>query len=133
MSRQILCEREEIRDFLELRAAHAARGEKSLCQGTLNLCGISYEIIYCLKPDPSEEVIEMKAKVHVFSDSVLCVGKICEFPESNADWERRISDRADGTRIRSTASLSKDGTLHQANQWSDHSICSCPEREKNWL
>ena len=31
----ILCEREEIRDFLELRVAHAARGEKSLYQGTL--------------------------------------------------------------------------------------------------
>ena len=32
-----------------------------------------------------EEVIKlMKAKVYVFSDSVLCVGKLREFPESNA-------------------------------------------------
>ena len=39
-----------------------------------------------------EEVIQlMKAKVHVFSDSVLCVGKMGEFPEPNAEWERRIS------------------------------------------
>ena len=32
-----------------------------------------------------EEVIKlMKAKGYVFSDSVLCVGKLREFPESNA-------------------------------------------------
>ena len=39
-----------------------------------------------------EEVIKfMKAKVYVFSDIVLCVGQIREFPECNAEWERRIS------------------------------------------
>ena len=39
-----------------------------------------------------EEVIKlMKAKGYVFSDSVLCVGRIHEFPESNAERERRIS------------------------------------------
>ena len=39
-----------------------------------------------------KEAIElMKAKVSVFSDSVLCVGGIREFPESNKDWERRLA------------------------------------------
>ena len=39
-----------------------------------------------------KETIElMKAKVSVLSDSVLCVGGIREFPESNEDWERRLA------------------------------------------
>ena len=39
-----------------------------------------------------EEVIKlMKAKVHVFSHSVLCVGKMREHPESDQEWETRLS------------------------------------------
>ena len=39
------------------------------------------------------EVIQlMKAKVYVFSDSVTCVwGKIHEYPQSNNEWETRLS------------------------------------------
>ena len=39
-----------------------------------------------------EEVIQlMKAKVYVFSNFVLCVGKMREYPRSKTDWENRLS------------------------------------------
>ena len=31
-----------------------------------------------------------RTKVYVFSDSVLCLGKICENPQSNDAWEQRL-------------------------------------------
>ena len=38
-----------------------------------------------------EEVVKlMKAKVYVFSDSVLCFGKVLEYPQSNIDWENKL-------------------------------------------
>ena len=38
-----------------------------------------------------ERVINLqRAKVHVFSDSVLCLGKIHQNPESNEAWKKRI-------------------------------------------
>ena len=55
-----------------------------------------------------EEAIRFStAKVHVFSDSVLCLGRVPQFPQSNDDWETtlqwflnskpyRESDRIDG-------------------------------------
>ena len=39
----------------------------------------------------SEEVISLShAKVYVFSDSVLCPGKMNENPQSNTVWERQL-------------------------------------------
>ena len=39
-----------------------------------------------------EEVISLShAKVHVFSDSVLCLGKMNENPQSNTVWEDRLT------------------------------------------
>ena len=38
-----------------------------------------------------ERIINLqRTKVHVFSDSVLCLGKIFENPESNDAWEQRL-------------------------------------------
>ena len=38
-----------------------------------------------------ERIINLqRAKVHVFSDSVLCLGKIQEKPDANEAWEKRI-------------------------------------------
>ena len=38
-----------------------------------------------------EEVISLShAKVYVFSDSVLCLGKMSENPQSNIVWERQV-------------------------------------------
>ena len=39
-----------------------------------------------------EEVISLSnAKVYVFSDSVLCLGKVNQNPTSNAVWEEKLS------------------------------------------
>ena len=39
-----------------------------------------------------EEVISLShAKVHVFSDSVLCFGKMHQNPQSNSVWEDKLS------------------------------------------
>ena len=39
-----------------------------------------------------EEVINLqRAKVYVFSDSLLCLGRIHQHPESNNAWKRRIA------------------------------------------
>ena len=38
-----------------------------------------------------EEVISLShAKVHVFSDSVLCLGKVNQSPTSNSAWEEQL-------------------------------------------
>ena len=38
-----------------------------------------------------ETVINLqRAKVYVFSDSVLCLGKVHQHPESNEAWKKRI-------------------------------------------
>ena len=38
-----------------------------------------------------EAIKLIKAKVYLFSDSVLRVGGIREFPEPNTEWERRLA------------------------------------------
>ena len=45
----------------------------------------------CLSSIGDERIIYLqRAKVYVFSDSVLCLGKIHQNPESNEAWEIRI-------------------------------------------
>ena len=39
-----------------------------------------------------ETVINLQStKVHVFSDSVLCLGKVLQHPDSNEAWKNRIA------------------------------------------
>ena len=45
----------------------------------------------CLSLIGDEEVISLqRTKVYVFSDSVLCLGKMNENPRSNIAWEQRL-------------------------------------------
>ena len=67
-----------------------------------------------------ERVINLKRiKVYVFSDSVLCLGKIHENPESNGAWEDRLGwfetsqeyrnfDRIDGEAMKFEWNISQD-------------------------
>ena len=49
-----------------------------------------------------EEVINLQhTKVYVFSDSVLCIGKVNENPKSNIAWEDRLKWFKKFTRIQS--------------------------------
>ena len=69
-----------------------------------------------------ERVINLqRTKVYVFSDSVLCLGKIFENPESNDAWEQRLgwlkssqnyrnSDRIDGEPLEFEWNISQDST-----------------------
>ena len=48
-----------------------------------------------------EELISLShAKVYVFSDSVLCLGKVNENPQSNIAWEDRLSCFKDSPQYR---------------------------------
>ena len=48
-----------------------------------------------------EEVISLShAKVYVFSDSVLCLGKVNQNPTSNAVWERQLDCFKDPSQYR---------------------------------
>ena len=48
-----------------------------------------------------EEVISLShAKVYVFSDSVLCLGKMNQNPISNTDWERQLDWFKDSSQYR---------------------------------
>ena len=48
-----------------------------------------------------EEVISVShAKVHVFSDSVLCLGKMNQSPTSNSVWERQLGCFKDSSKYR---------------------------------
>ena len=52
-------------------------------------------------PVNDEEVISLShAKVHVFSDSVLCLGKVNQNPASNTVWERQLGWFKDSSQYR---------------------------------
>ena len=57
-----------------------------------------------------EEVISLShAKVCVFSDSVLCFGKMSQNPTSNTVWERQLDWSKDSSHCRTLDSI--DGEL----------------------
>ena len=58
-----LCEREEIRDFLEFRA----------CSVKAIWSGISHEIFYCLKPDPSWRCNNWVSQTELYKNQVYSI------------------------------------------------------------
>ena len=55
---------------------------------TVNWCDSSWKHLSLIG---DEEVISLShAKVHVFSDPVLCFGKLSENPTSNTVWEQQL-------------------------------------------
>ena len=70
--------------------------EKLIAEQSDEICGVntmnredsSWKHSYLVG---GEKVISLShAKVHVFSDSVLCLGKMSENPQSNYAWEDRL-------------------------------------------
>ena len=56
---------------------------------TINWCDSAWKHLSLIG---GEEVVSLsRAKVHVFSDSVLCLGKISENPLSNMVWEDKLT------------------------------------------
>ena len=84
---------------------------------TINLESSSWKYLSLIG---DEQVISLqRTKVYVFSDSVLCLGKIFENPESNDAWEQRLEwctsspeyrtlDRIDGEPIELEWDISQD-------------------------
>ena len=72
-----------------------------------------------------ETVINLqRAKVYVFSDSVLCLGKIHSHPESNEAWKKRI-DGSSPTKATETMTESMESRLNSSGTSSQDSLrCS---------
>ena len=53
-----------------------------------------------------EEVISLShAKVYVFSDSVLCLGKVIQNPTSNTAWERQLDWFTDSSQYKTLETI----------------------------
>ena len=62
-----------------------------------------------------------RTKVYVFSDSVLCLGKVLEHPESNDAWKNRVAEiRSEKTiqilMLSTESRLNSSGTFSQDSQ-----------------
>ena len=63
-----------------------------------------------------ERIINLqRTKVYVFSDSVLCLGKIHQNPESNKAWEQRIGWITSSQTYRDFDGISGDPTEFEWN------------------
>ena len=93
-----------------------------------------------LSPTGDERIINLqRTKVYVFSDSVLCLGKILENPQSNDAWEQRLGclkssskyknfDRIDGEPMEFEWSISQDSIRCSSMK---KSTVYCSEYEKH--
>ena len=59
---------------------------------SLNLSTMTYDFFPWMRMTlcHDQEIKWRKAKVHVFSDSVLCLGRICHPSEANIKWKEQI-------------------------------------------
>ena len=79
-----------------------------------------------------EEVISLShAKVHVFSDSVLCLRKVNQNPSSNTAWEQQLYWFKDSSQYRTldTIDVSQCNSSWVFSQGSPH--CSSATKSKN--
>ena len=78
-----------------------------------------------------ETVINLqRTKVYVFSDSVLCLGKIHQNPESNKAWEERIGwIKLNLLKATETLTVSMESRLNSSGTSSqDSQRCSSAEK-----
>ena len=72
-----------------------------------------------------EEVISVPhAKVYVFSDSVLCLGKVNQNPTSNTVWEEQLSWFKDSLQYRALDKIDGDPMEFEWNISQDSPHCS---------
>ena len=72
-----------------------------------------------------ERVINLQCtKVYVFSDSVLCLGKILENPESNEAWEQRLGCIKSSRNYRNFDRIDGEPTEIEWNISQDSQRCS---------
>ena len=72
-----------------------------------------------------ETVINLqRAKVYVFSDSVLCLGRILQHPESNEAWKKRIECITSSQCYRDFDGINGEPTEFEWNIFQDSQRCS---------
>ena len=81
-----------------------------------------------------EEVISLShAKVYVFSDSVLCLGKVNQNPASKTIWEEQLVVFALKTEVFAFASRSKAKTKPRRLSTTCSSPRTVPVLERTWI
>ena len=72
-----------------------------------------------------ETVINLqRAKVYVFSDSVLCLGKVHQHPKSNEAWKNRIEWITNSESYRDYDAINGEPTEFEWNISQDSPRCS---------
>ena len=72
-----------------------------------------------------ETVINLqRTKVYVFSDSVLCFGRVLQHPDSNEAWKNRVTGIQSGKSYRDYDAVSGESTEFEWNISQDSQSCS---------
>ena len=79
-----------------------------------------------------EEVINLShAKVYVFSDSVLCLGKVNQNPTSNTVWEEKLSWFKDSPQYKTLDTIDCEPMEFEWNISQDSPHCSSSTKSKS--
>ena len=79
-----------------------------------------------------EEVISLShAKVYVFSDSLLCIGKVNQNPTSNTVWEEQLGWFKDSSQYRTLDTVDGEPMEFEWNISQDSPHCSSSTKSKN--
>ena len=79
-----------------------------------------------------EEVISLsRAKVYVFSDSVLCLGKVNQNPTSNIVWERQLGWFTDSPQHRTLDTIDGEPMEFEWHISQDSPPCSSSAKSKS--
>ena len=79
-----------------------------------------------------EEVISLShAKVYVFSDSVLCLGKVNQNPASNTVWEQQLDWLKNSPQYRTLDTIDGEQMEFEWNISQDSLQCSSSKKSKS--
>ena len=79
-----------------------------------------------------EEVISLsRAKIYVFSDSVLRLGKVTQNPASNVVWEEQLSWSKDSPQYRTFDTIDGEPMEFEWNIFQDSPHCSSTAKSKS--
>ena len=79
-----------------------------------------------------EEVISLShAKVYVFSDSVLCFGKVNQNPTTNTAWEQQLDWFKDSSQYRTLDTIDGEPMEFEWNISQDSPHCSSSKKSKS--
>ena len=79
-----------------------------------------------------DDVISLShAKVCVFSDSVLCLGKVNQNPTSNAAWEQQLDWFKDSSQYRTLDTIDGEPMKFEWNIFQDSLHCSSATKSKS--